>query len=119
MPDRQLALGCSNSWLLAEQWVADLLTGRLATVVAVIVVASAGLLLMQGRLRLRDSLRIALGCFILFGASGIAKELLGVTLSGRMAPRADASSAVSVIKFPPPSTSPDPFAGAALPQVGK
>ena len=41
-------------------------------------VAFVGLMLMTGRLAVRDGLRVAVGCFVLLGAPLIASGLRGV-----------------------------------------
>ena len=60
---------------VAAGWVTGTLFGTLATVLCVLAVAFVGLALMSGRLALRDALRVAIGCFVLLGASTIAAGL--------------------------------------------
>ncbi|MDP3749264.1 MAG: TrbC/VirB2 family protein [Phenylobacterium sp.] len=55
----------------AVSWLQGTLLGTVATVVAVIAVASVGLLMLTGRLSWRYGASVILGCFILFGASAI------------------------------------------------
>jgi len=47
------------------------LLGTVATVIAVIAVASVGLLMLTGRMNWRYGATVILGCFILFGAASI------------------------------------------------
>ncbi len=49
----------------AVRWCLDLLTGRAATLVAVIAVAAVGFALLQGRIDTRHAARVVLGSFIL------------------------------------------------------
>lgn len=65
--------GALNS---AIQWVADLLTGPLATSICVLSVAALGGLLLSGRVPLRRSLAVVIGCFIILSASGIASAFI-------------------------------------------
>lgn len=52
-------------------WLQGTLLGTVATVVAVIAVASIGFLMLTGRLNWRYGATVILGCFILFGAASI------------------------------------------------
>jgi hypothetical protein len=96
------------------------LLGTVATTVAVISVATIGLMMLSGRVDLRRGATVVLGCFILFGASSIAAGISSVA-SG------DAGGAEPsfqpTVWVPPPPASPsvqpavpaDPYAGAAVP----
>lgn len=55
----------------AVRWLEGTLLGTIATVVAVIAVASVGLLMLTGRINWRYGATAILGCFILFGAASI------------------------------------------------
>ena len=55
----------------AVQWLQGTLLGTIATVVAVIAVASVGLLMLTGRINWRYGATVIVGCFILFGAASI------------------------------------------------
>ena len=113
-----------NVFAAAVQWLEGTLLGTVATAVAVIAVASVGLLLMSGRVDIRRGAQVIFGCFILFGASTIAAGIMHMTDDG-IAPQAP-------IPAPPPPALPvnaptaatnkpanavpyDPYAGAALP----
>ena len=52
-------------------WLQGTLLGTVATVAAVIAVASVGFLMLTGRMNWRYGATVILGCFILFGASAI------------------------------------------------
>ncbi|MBT2134490.1 TrbC/VirB2 family protein [Croceibacterium sp. LX-88] len=99
----------------ASKWLSSTLLGSLAIGLCVIAVAWVGLLLMSGRLAVRDALRITIGCFVLLGAPVIAAGLHGLT---------ETASRVGVVEEPraeptpqPPPLPPanyDPYAGASL-----
>jgi type IV secretion system protein VirB2 len=55
----------------ALHWLQGTMLGTVATVVAVIAVASVGFLMLTGRINWRHGAVVILGCFILFGASSI------------------------------------------------
>ncbi len=55
----------------AMQWLQHTLLGTVATVVAIIAVASVGFLMLTGRMNWRYGATVILGCFILFGAASI------------------------------------------------
>lgn len=55
----------------AMRWMQGTLLGTVATVVAVIAIASVGLLMLTGRINWRHGGVVILGCFILFGAASI------------------------------------------------
>lgn len=55
----------------AMQWLQNTLLGTVATVAAVIAVASIGFLMLTGRINWRYGATVILGCFILFGAASI------------------------------------------------
>lgn len=55
----------------AVNWLQGTLLGTVATVVAVIAVASVGFMMLTGRINWRHGAVVILGCFILFGAGSI------------------------------------------------
>lgn len=55
----------------AVGWLQGALLGTVATVVAVIAVATVGFMMLTGRINWRYGATVILGCFILFGASTI------------------------------------------------
>jgi type IV secretion system protein VirB2 len=55
----------------AVRWMQGTLLGTVATVVAIIAVASVGMLMLTGRINWRYGATVILGCFILFGAASI------------------------------------------------
>ena len=61
----------SGALVNAVRWLQGTLLGTVATVVAVIAVASVGFLMLTGRINWRYGAIVILGCFILFGAASI------------------------------------------------
>ena len=59
----------------AAGWVTGTLFGDVAVILCVIAVAIVGILLMIGRLSVRDAARVVIGCFVLLGAPVIAAGL--------------------------------------------
>lgn len=55
----------------AVRWLEGTLLGTLATVVAVIAVATVGFMMLTGRINWRYGATVIVGCFILFGAASI------------------------------------------------
>lgn len=55
----------------ALRWLEGTLLGTVATVIAVIAVASVGFMMLTGRMNWRYGATVILGCFILFGAASI------------------------------------------------
>ncbi|RZJ19398.1 MAG: hypothetical protein EON91_01555 [Brevundimonas sp.] len=113
--------GETNVLLAAVRWIEALLLGPLATSVAVIAVASIGLLMLAGRVNVRRGLTVILGCFILFGAGAIAQGLRGgVAMVGGDVPTIDVSAPSSDLpttlpaSLANPTPQADPYAGAAL-----
>jgi type IV secretion system protein VirB2 len=67
----------------AVRWLEGTLLGTIATVVAVIAVASVGLLMLTGRINWRYGATVILGCFILFGAASIVAGIQSTAGLGR------------------------------------
>lgn len=105
----------------AVQWLQGTILGSFATAVAIIAVASIGLLMLSGRVDWRRAASALIGCFILFGAPGIASALQGLAgPGGDFAPRA--VTPAPMLAPLPPKLSPkpsgyDPYAGASVPDV--
>lgn len=108
--------------LPAVEWAQGTLLGTLASIVAVISVASIGFAMLSGRVDVRRGMAILIGCFILFGAPAIAnglrtaRDVIGVehSQSEPMPP------SPVFMQLPPPARSPnpnsfDPYAGASVP----
>jgi type IV secretion system protein VirB2 len=61
----------SGAIINAVNWLQGTLLGTVATIVAVIAVASVGFMMLTGRVNWRHGAVVILGCFILFGAASI------------------------------------------------
>ncbi len=62
----------------ALAWIQGTLLGSVATAVAVIAVASVGLLMLTGRMNWRFGATVVIGLFILFGAGAIVGGIRSV-----------------------------------------
>ena len=99
----------------ATSWVTATLLGEVAVVLCVLAVAFVGLLLMSGRVAIREGLRVAIGCFVLLGAPIIAAGLRGAadeTTPARTSQPLLIEAAP--LPAPPPPANYDPYAGASL-----
>lgn len=123
--------GGSGAVVAAVQWLQGTLLGTVATTVAVISVATIGLMMLSGRVDLRRGASVVVGCFILFGASAIAAGIRSVATGDYVA--AEPVYQVEPWTTPPPPPPPppvaaqppapadpysvaaDPYAGAAVP----
>jgi type IV secretory pathway VirB2 component (pilin) len=111
----------SDPLVAAMLWLQGSLLGTVATVIAIIAVAVIGLMMLSGRVNWRYGATVITGCFILFGASGIAAGIRSAA-SGRdtgYMPTAPAPYIAPPAPPPPPVPVPsrppgyDPYAGAA------
>lgn len=97
----------------ALAWLADLLTGRLGTVVAVLAIGWIGMLMLQGRMDWRRAAMAIAGAFLLFGAPSIARGLMDTATAVQpRRPPPIPSAPVATPNAPPQF---DPYAGAAVP----
>lgn len=99
----------------ATSWATDTMLGGVAVTLCVLAVAFVGLLLMTGRLAIREAMRVALGCFVLLGAPLIAGGLRGVAdETGGSGPPHELT--IEAPPLPPqlPPANYDPYAGASL-----
>jgi type IV secretion system protein VirB2 len=67
----------------AVGWLEGTLLGTIATVVAVIAVATVGFMMLTGRINWRYGATVILGCFILFGASSIVAGIHSTATLGQ------------------------------------
>jgi len=97
-------------------WLAALMTGRLATVVATLAVAALGFLLLRGLIPGRRALAVVVGIAVVTAAPAIAAALVGVVqpepLSADVA--AEAATDVNSPESPTLAENYDPYAGAAV-----
>lgn len=101
-------------------WLQNTLLGTIATTVAVVAVASVGIMMLTGRLNLRHGATVIVGCFVLFGASSIAVGIrFAVESAGGSQPyeaQADVAPSPPVTLPPKPDPNYDPYAGASVPR---
>lgn len=100
----------------AAEWLSAVVTGSSATIAATLAIAGLGLAMMHGRINVRDGVRVVAGCFILFGAPVIARDLL--SLAGWNAGPAVIevrASPAPIVMPSAPSPNRDPYAGASVP----
>lgn len=106
----------SSVLIAAVVWLQATLLGTVATAVAVIAVASVGLMMLGGRIDIRRGLTVIAGAFILFGASAIVAGLQASLAGAELAAAPAAPPAAAAALPPAPPANPDPYAGAALPR---
>jgi type IV secretory pathway VirB2 component (pilin) len=113
--------GDGSALVGAAQWLEGLVQGQAATAIAVIAVAATGMLMLNGRMPLRRGLTVGLGCFLLFGASTIARGIVmsATSVAGiEMHPSHQLESIPDppLNLRPPPAPPPvdDPYAGASV-----
>ena len=101
----------------ATDWVGGALFGDVATSLCVIAVAFVGLMLLTGRLAVREGLRVAIGCFVLLGAPSIAMGLRSAAdgTASAVSPTIVNSAEPAVL---PAAPAYDPYAGASLRNYG-
>jgi type IV secretory pathway VirB2 component (pilin) len=101
----------------AVDWLQAVLLGTAGTGIAILAIATVGLLMLSGRMPVRRGLLTVIGCFILFSAETIADGIIGSYGSTG----ADHVQAVPVAPAPdytPGLSKPapyDPYAGASVP----
>jgi len=98
----------------AVDWLKGLALGSAGITIAVLAIASIGLMMLSGYLPVRRSGRTILGCFILFSAGTIAN---GLVSASALAP-SDVPVSAPVPAYEPAEPKPvsyDPYEGAAAP----
>ncbi len=102
---------------VASEWTHGVLGGSLATSLCVIAIAVLGLLLLTGRLQVRRSVEVVLGCFLLLGCGLLAAQLQQLA-GGVAAGQGAATEQIIVPQQVPTQLAPpahyDPYAGASL-----
>jgi type IV secretion system protein VirB2 len=66
----------------AVGWLQGTLLGTVATVVAVIAVATVGFMMLTGRINWRHGAVVILGCFIVFGAASVVAGIRAAAMGG-------------------------------------
>lgn len=103
----------SGSLSTATEWLAQLATGSVAATLSILAIATVGLLMLAGRLPLREGARVVIGCFVLLGAQAIAAALMGLSAqTGPVPPPPIVESSDPRAGLPPSNY--DPYAGASL-----
>ena len=98
-------------------WLVSLLTGSLALGLCVLAIALIGLLMLGGRLPVRDGIRVVLGCFVFLGAPAIAAAFVWAGQEAGhepVSPEPPRELADPRQDLPPSAF--DPYAGASLRQ---
>lgn len=72
----------SGPLVAAVRWIQGTLLGTVATVIAVIAVATVGFMMLTGRMNWRYGATVILGCFILFGAASIVAGIQSAAVGG-------------------------------------
>lgn len=67
----------------AMGWLQGTLLGTIATVAAVIAVATVGFMMLTGRINWRYGVTVVLGCFVLFGATSIVAGIQSTATLGQ------------------------------------
>jgi type IV secretory pathway VirB2 component (pilin) len=109
----------SSVLVAAVAWLQGTLLGTIATTIAIIAIASVGLMMLAGRVNIRHGLTVVMGCFIVFGASaivaGIQSSLAGRGQAARVVTAETPPPMVAAPPPPPPPANNDPYAGASVP----
>jgi type IV secretion system protein VirB2 len=105
--------------LAAVLWLQHTLLGTIAQTVAIVAIAFVGFSMLSGRIGVRRGVTVIIGCFILFGASGIAIGIQSFAGDGDGEWRAPPPvPELPALPQPPPTASAagnDPYAGASMP----
>ncbi|MEG3152397.1 TrbC/VirB2 family protein [Sphingomonas sp. ZT3P38] len=110
----------TGTLVTAVGWVQQVLLGSAATAIAIIAVASVGFMALSGRIDLRQSVTVIIGCFILFGAPSVVAGLQAA-IAGGAGEVARSVAPPPAPVFQPPPRQPfeaqpyDPYSGAAVP----
>jgi type IV secretion system protein VirB2 len=72
----------SGPIVAALSWIQGTLMGSVATAIAVMAVATVGLMMLTGRMNWRFGATVILGCFILFGAGAIVSGIRSAAALG-------------------------------------
>ena len=110
----------SSVLVAAVAWLEQTLLGTVATSVAIIAIATVGLMMLSGRVDLRHGATVILGCFVIFGASAIVAGIEAFAGRGDSAVAYRPEPPPPPLPSPPPAPPPepgsnDPYAGAAVP----
>lgn len=108
----------SSAIVDASQWIEGVLLGPIATSLAIIAVALLGFAMLMGRINMRRAISVLMGCFLLFGAKGIAEGLRSFGAIGEAPPMTNGPAPLvypSVSKTHENNINAfDPYAGATV-----
>jgi len=99
----------------AADWITGTMLGSVAVTLCVLAVAFVGFALVSGRMEIRGSIRVVLGCFTLLGAQTIASAFMTVAEpQGRTIQFLPADPIAMDPRGDLPPANYDPYAGASL-----
>ena len=98
----------------AVDWMTGTMPGNVATGLCVVAIAVVGLMMLSGRLALREGGRVVLGCFVLFGAPALAVALRDLADGGAAVTPVEAAAPALPPRPPLATSTYDPYAGASL-----
>lgn len=100
----------------ASDWLVQLVTGSLATSIAILAIAFIGFGMLRGRIDMRRGATTLIGCFILFGAPAIAAALSDLARDDPSTAAIPTEPSIDPVANAPtvPKPQSDPYAGAAL-----
>lgn len=106
----------ASSLAAAGDWLTGTLLGSLAVALCVIAVAIVGLLLLTGRVAVREGARVIVGCFLLLGAPIVAASFFAMAQPEHAAPPVATVSNSPVLpeRADLPPAQYDPYAGASV-----
>lgn len=113
----------SSVIVAAVSWLEGTMLGTVATSIAVVAIAAVGFMMLAGRFDVRRGVTVAVGAFILFGASSIAAGIQSASSATDFAAVPRSSPPVAAYVEAPPAPPPvvtanrDPYAGAAVPTL--
>lgn len=112
----------SSVIVAAVSWLEGTMLGTVATSIAVVAIAAIGFMMLAGRFDVRRGITVAVGAFILFGASSIAAGIQSASNGTDFAAVPTAAPPAAYVQAPaaPPPAVPanrDPYAGAAVPTL--
>ena len=98
----------------AVDWMTGTLLGSVATGLCIIAIAVVGLMMLSGRLAVREGARVVLGCFVLFGAPTLAIALRELANGGEAKAPVEIAAPALPPRPPQPTSTYDPYAGASM-----
>lgn len=105
----------ASAIILATSWLTSEPLGSFVTSIAVIAIATMGLLLLFGRIDIRRAARLLVGCFVVFGASAIARGIFDAVSVSPGGADVTQASLQPVSPRPPASINPKPNTTSATP----